>query len=47
MLPKYEHSPYHIGTKLWNDLRKEIQMKENVYDFKKEINRLHKKYKKI
>ena len=46
ILPVYEHSPYYIGTKLWNDLSKEIQKKDNVYDFKKEINRLYKTYKK-
>ena len=33
------YSPYYniIGTILWNDLSKEIQSKENVYEFKKEI----------
>ena len=45
--PTYEHSPYYIGTKLWNSLTKETQEKENIYDFKKEINRMYKVYKKI
>ena len=47
ILPMYEHSPYYIGTKLWNNLAKEVQNKENVYSFKKEVGRLYKAYKKI
>ena len=47
ILPVYEHSPYHIVTKLWDDFSKEIPNKDNIYDFKKEINRLYKTYKKI
>ena len=35
ILPIHEHSPYFIGIKLWSDLPKDVQCKENVYVFKK------------
>ena len=47
ILPIYEHSPYYIGTRLWNGLSKEIQNADNVYMFKREISRMYKKYKKV
>ena len=37
ILPVYERSPYYQGVKLWDSLDKEIQKKENVILFKKEI----------
>ena len=39
--PKYEKSPFYIGTKLWNELSRDIQHCNSVYEFKREI---HKKY---
>ena len=37
MLPIHEHSPYYLGTKLWNELERETQKKDNIFSFKKEI----------
>ena len=45
ILPIYEHSPYYQGTKLWNDLDKETQKKDNIYAFKTEVDKLYKCYK--
>ena len=47
ILPIYENSPYYIGTKLWNGLSKEVQCKENVYAFKKEIRNMYSTYQKV
>ena len=47
VLPIYEHSPYYQGTKLWNGLDKDIQLKDNVFAFKKSIKPLYKGYKAI
>ena len=44
ILPVYERSPYYQGVKLWDSLDKEIQKKENVILFKKEIEKLYKEY---
>ena len=44
ILPIYERSPYYQGTKLWDNLDKETQKKDNVFAFKKEIARLFKQY---
>ena len=45
--PLYEHSPYYIGTTLWNGLSKGVQKIENVYMFKKEIGKSYNTYKKV
>ena len=42
----FDHSPYYIGTKLWENLPENVQKSDNVFVFKKEINRTHKAYKK-
>ena len=47
ILPVYDKSPYYIGTKLWNKLSKEIQKKENVHVFKREVERRYRNYKKL
>ena len=43
----YEHSPYYIGTKLWDSLNAEVQKADNVFVFKNEISKLHKVHKNI
>ena len=45
--PKYEKSPFYIGTKLWNDLSKEVQSTNSVYDFKREVDKMYCKYKDL
>ena len=45
--PKYEKSPFYIGTKLWNELAREIQHCNNVYEFKKEIYKKYPVYKDL
>ena len=45
--PKYEKSPVYIGTKLWNELSREIQHCNNVYEFKKEIYKKYPVYKDL
>ena len=45
--PKYENSPFYIGTKLWNELSREIQHCNNVYEFKKEIYKKYPVYKDL
>ena len=47
ILPVYEHSPYYQGTKLWNGLDKDIQMKDSVCVFKKAIEPLFKSYERV
>ena len=47
ILPIYEHSPYYQGTKLWNGLPKDIQVKDSVFAFKKSIEPFFKKYEAI
>ena len=42
-----EHSPYYIGTKLWDALPETIQKLDNVYSFKKEISTPYGAYKKL
>ena len=42
--PVYEHSPYYQGTNLWNGLEKETQKKDNIFAFKKDIERHFKCY---
>ena len=44
ILPIYEHSPYYQGTVLWNELCEETQKMNNIYGFKKEIEKLYKNY---
>ena len=43
---KYEHSPYYKGTKLWNDLPRDVQFADNKWAFKTEITKLYKECKK-
>ena len=43
----YEHSPYYIGTKLWNNLPETTQKSNNIYMFKKLIDRQYTGYKKL
>ena len=45
--PKYEKSPYYIGTKLWDELSIELQHATSVHVFKKEIDKLNRKYKNL
>ena len=45
--PAYEHSPFYIGTKLWNDLSLQIQESHDVFAFKKEIDRMNRSYVKL
>ena len=47
VLPVYEHSPYYQGTKLWDVLDKDIQLKDSVTAFKKAIEPLYKGYKVV
>ena len=47
ILPIYERSPYYIGTRLWNDLSKNIQESNDVYAFKKEIRLMNRAYVKL
>ena len=42
ILPVYEHSPYYQGSNLWNGLDKDTQKKDNVFAFKKDIDKLFK-----
>ena len=42
-----ENSPYYQGTNLWNGLEKETQKKDNIFAFKKDIERHFKCYKRI
>ena len=44
--PIYERSPYNKGCKMWDSLEMEIQSRENVFAFKKEIARMYKSYNK-
>ena len=47
VLPIYEHSPYYQGTKLWDVLDKDTQLKDSVVAFKKAIEPLYKGYKVV
>ena len=47
ILPIYEHSPYYQGSNLWNGLDKDTQKKDNVFAFKKDIDKLFKCYKPL
>ena len=42
--PKYEKSPFYIGTKLWDGLSSELQC---VFEFKKEVDKLYCTYKDL
>ena len=41
---KYEKSPYHLETKLWDQVPRGTQFSENVFEFKKRILQLYKTY---
>ena len=43
----YEHSPYYVGTKVWDALPETIQKLDNVYSFKKEFSKPCSAYKKL
>ena len=45
--PIYEKSPFSVGTKLWDDLRMEVQHVKTVFDFKREIGRNYRKYEDL
>ena len=40
ILPGYKHLPYYKGTFIWNGLCGETQKIDNVFAFKKEIDKL-------
>ena len=42
---QYKHSPYYIGTKLWNELPGHVQKSDNIFVFKKHVNNLYKSFK--
>ena len=42
---KYEKSPYHNRTQMWDKLTRERQFAENIIEFKKKISTLYKNYK--
>ena len=43
---KYAISPYYKGTTLWDKLAKDTQNLENIFLFKKEIEKLYKTFDK-
>ena len=43
----YEHSPFYIGTKLWDDLPVAIQEAPDRFAFKKEIDSMNRLYVKL
>ena len=45
--PVYEHSPYYIGTKLWNELAQVTQESTSIVEFKKRISRNSKVHKNL
>ena len=45
--PVYEKSPFYIGTKLWNELSVETQDSTDIFEFKKHIARMNRRYKKL
>ena len=47
ILPVYEHSPYYQGTLLWNELENDTQKKDNIFTFKKDIDKLYKSYRPV
>ena len=44
---KYQRSPYYQGTLLWNELSRDLQFADNIYDFKKRVKRRHTKYENL
>ena len=47
ILPVYERFPYYIGTKLWNELSKDVQIVKDIHVFKREIDRMNRHYIKL
>ena len=47
ILTIYEHSPYYIGTVLWNELPQHIQESNTIYEFKREIDKMNRTYVKL
>ena len=45
--PKYEKSPFYMGTILWNELSRDIQIAQSVPEFKKAIDKRYKKYRDL
>ena len=40
----YEHSPYYIGTVLWNSLPQAVQESNSIFEFKREMDRINRTY---
>ena len=38
---KYQRSPFYQGTIIWNELSKDVQFTDNVYEFKKLVKRMY------
>ena len=47
ILPVYEHSPYYQGTNLLNGLEKDTQLRDNIFEFKKDVDKLYKCYEPL
>ena len=47
ILPVYEHSPYYQGTNLWNGLEKDTQLRDNIFAFKKDVDKLYNYYEPL
>ena len=45
--PKYDKSPFVIGTKLWDELSNDIQRANSVFEFKRVMCKLYSKYKDL
>ena len=45
--PKFERSPFYIGSKLWEELSRDTQSVQSVHEFKKEIDKRYNKYKDL
>ena len=43
----YEHSPYYIGTLLWNALPQAVQESNSIFEFKRELGRMNRTYEKL
>ena len=44
---KYQLLSYYLSTLLCNDLPKDVQFADNVYEFKKFVKRLYRKYENL
>ena len=41
---KYEKSSYYLGTILWNGLDRETKDSDSIFSFKRNIDKMYKKY---